>query len=125
MARSFLSVALLAALVIASDAACADIATPEAVPAPVEGDHIGAITFRIGDIFDTTKPGENKALYRLANRLHIDTREEALRAQLLFAEGDLYSQRVVDETARALRRLRYIREPSIRVVGRHDGLVDL
>jgi outer membrane protein assembly factor BamA len=91
----------------------------------VDGDRIGSITFRVSDIFDTSKPGENKAVYRLANRLHVDTREDALRAQLLFAEGDAYSQRVVDETERALRRLRYIREPRVRVLGRHDGVVDL
>lgn len=127
MARLPLHRRLLASLLLASGLASADIAAPDlgAAPMPLEGDHIGTIYFRVGDIFDTTKPGENKALYRLANRLHIDTREDALRAQLLFAEGDLYSQRVVDETARALRRLRYIREPRIRVVDRHDGVVDL
>ncbi|HKW84399.1 MAG TPA: BamA/TamA family outer membrane protein, partial [Burkholderiaceae bacterium] len=118
---------LLAGLLLASGLASADIAAPDpgAAPMAFPGDHIGTIYFKVGDIFDTTKPGENKALYRLANRLHIDTREEALRAQLLFAEGDVYSQRVVDETERALRRLRYIREPHVRVVDRHDGLVDL
>jgi len=107
--------------------AAADVTAPDAAPppVPVEGDRIGHIYFKISDIFDTTKPGENKALYRLANRLHIDTKEDALRYQLLFAEGDLYSQRVVDETERALRRLRYIREPHIRVLSRHDGVVDL
>jgi len=127
MARSPLPALLVLSLALASSAVSADIAAPETGPAAVavDGDRIGTITFRIGDIFDTTKPGENKALYRLANRLHIDTREQALRAQLLFGEGDLYSQRVVDETERALRRLRYIREPRIRVIGRHDGLVDL
>lgn len=127
MARSFRPAALLISLVIASTAVCADVAAPEPAPAPVPaaGDRIGTIYFRVSDIFDTSKPGENKAVYRLANRLHIDTREDALRSQLLFAEGDAYSQRVVDETERALRRLRYIREPRIRVVDRHDGVVDL
>jgi outer membrane protein assembly factor BamA len=107
------------ALLAATGAAWADDA------APVEGERIGTITVRVRDIFDTSKPGENKALYRLANRLHVDTREDALRAQLLFAEGDAYSPRVTEETERALRRLRFIREPRVRVVGRHDGVVDL
>jgi outer membrane protein assembly factor BamA len=119
MPRSSLRTLLLVTLALVSGAALADEA------APVEGERIGAIYVRVRDIFDTTKPGENKALYRLANRLHVDTREDALRAQLLFAEGDPYSQRVVEETERALRRLRYIREPRVRVVGRHDGVVDL
>ena len=132
MPRSSLWLRFVATFALASGVAAAgvaetDIAAPDAAPAPVPepGDRIGTIYFKISDIFDTSKPGENKALYRLANRLHIDTKEDALRSQLLFAEGDLYSQRVVDETARALRRLRYIREPRIRVVSRHDGLVDL
>jgi len=38
---------------------------------------IGAIHFRILNVFDLSKPEENKALYRLANRLHIRTRESA------------------------------------------------
>src|SRR3954463_8422258 len=119
MRRQRSTFALLASLLLASAAVSADDT------APVEGERIGAILVRVGDIFDTNKPGENKALYRLANRLHVDTREEALRAQLLFSAGDPYSRRVMDETERALRRLRYIREPHIRVLGRHDGVVDL
>jgi outer membrane protein assembly factor BamA len=93
--------------------------------APIEGARIGTISVTVHDIFDTSKPGENKALYRLANRLHVDTRESALRAQLLFSEGDPYSKRVVEETERALRRLRYVREPHIRVISQHEGVVDL
>jgi outer membrane protein assembly factor BamA len=116
---------LLASLAFASGAAFSDSPPPDPEPGPVAGERIGTITLRVRDIFDTSQPGENKALYRLANRLHIDTRESALRAQLLFATGDPYSPRVVEETERALRRLRYIREPHIRVVSRHDGLVDL
>ncbi len=48
-----------------------------------------------------------------------------LRAQLLFAEGDRYSQRLLEETERNLRGLRFLREPSIRVTAVHDGLVDI
>ena len=68
MARLPLHRRLLATLLLASGLASADIAAPDlgAAPMPLEGDHIGTIYFRVGDIFDTTKPGENKALYRLA-----------------------------------------------------------
>jgi outer membrane protein assembly factor BamA len=118
MARS------LTTLLVATWLATTALAVADDAGAP-EGERIGTIFVRVRDIFDTSKPGENKALYRLANRLHVDTREDALRAQLLFAEGDPYSKRIVEETERALRRLRYIREPRVRVVGRHDGVVDL
>jgi outer membrane protein assembly factor BamA len=100
-----------------TDAAIADV--------PATGETIGSITVHVRDIFDTSLPGENKALYRLANRLHVDTRENALRAQLLFHEGDAFTPRVLEETERVLRKLRYVREPRVRVTGRHDGLVDI
>lgn len=76
-------------------------------------------------IFDESKPGERKKLFRLANDLHADTREVTIRAQLLFAQGDVYSERVLRETERNLRRLRFLREPQIRVIKRVKGFVDL
>jgi hypothetical protein len=41
----------------------------------------------------------------LANDVHILTREEVIRRELLFKEGDPYDQRLVDESARHLRKL--------------------
>jgi len=76
-------------------------------------------------IFDESKPGERKRMFRLANDLHADTREVTIRAQLLFAQGDIYSERVLRETERNLRRLRFLREPQIRVIQRDIGFVDL
>lgn len=116
-------------------AAAGSAAEPAAAPATMswpgdaqleaEGARIGSVTIRIRPIFDPEKPGERKAFYRLADRWHIDTRDSAIEAQLLFQPGDPYSRRVLDETERNLRDLRFIREPMIRVVGYHDGLVDL
>jgi hypothetical protein len=117
--RSFLAIG---SLVVASLLPGAPPAQAEPV---AEAETIGTITVHVRDIFDTSKPGEDKALYRLANRLHMDTHEEALRAQLLFAEGDVYRPRVLQETERALRKLRYIREPVVRAVSHHDGVVDI
>ncbi len=90
-----------------------------------QGVRIGNVTIRILKIFDPEKPGERKALFRLADKWHIDTRESTVEAQLLFQPGDPYSRRVLDETERNLRTLRFILEPEIRVVAYHDGLVDL
>lgn len=90
-----------------------------------QGLRIGTVTVRVRDIFDTSDPREDAALFRLANALHVSTHEETLRAQLLFATGDRYSRRRVQETARRLRTLRYVHEPEIRVTRVHDGLVDL
>jgi len=90
-----------------------------------QGTRIGSVTIRVLPIFDPEKPGEKKALFQLADKWHIDTRESSIRAQLLFQPGDPYSRRVLDETERNLRTLRFILEPEIHVVAYHDGLVDL
>lgn len=81
---------------------------------------IGEIYFNIADIFNELDPRENKALYRLANRLHIKTKESAVRAQLLFRSGDPYSARVLAETERTLRRLDYLHDAFIRPIA-YDG----
>lgn len=74
---------------------------------------IGDIEIRVGDVFDTANPRENKAPYRLANFLHIDTRDGAIRAQLLFKSGQVYSRHVLDETARNLRSRHYLNDASV------------
>ena len=59
---------------------------PEALEAA--GAIIGEIEFDRQNVFDLNNPEENNALYRLANRWHIVTRESIIRNQLLFQTGD-------------------------------------
>src|SRR5258706_6451404 len=95
-------------------AAGADAAlVPDAAALEAAGAHIGTITVRSTDIFDLSDPAENRALYRLANRWHIRTREGVLRAQLLFAAGDRDSHRLLADTETNLRGLRFLRGPSV------------
>jgi len=117
---------------IASAARADDVAESRPLPAcRDEGEledgetRIGTVTVRDLPIFDPGAPGEGKALYRLADRLHVDTRDSVIAAQLLFRQGDPFACRSLEETERNLRQLRFIREPEIRIVGHHDGLVDL
>lgn len=86
---------------------------------------IGTISITNNDIFDMDKPDENRALYRLANRLHVRTRPDVIRQQLLFTVGDPYSRQAIDESERILRSNRYIQEVSLRPVPRDDGTVDV
>ena len=116
---------LLGALLVVGAVAQADVAVPADAELESAGARIGSIRIVSLDIFDLDDPRENKPVYRLANRLHVETRESTLRAQLLFKEGDLYSRRIVDETTRNMRHLRFLREPEVRVVRYHDGLVDI
>ncbi len=89
------------------------------------GYRIGTIQIRNLPIFEAGADGDLPALYGLANDLHIDTRDSVIESQLLFANGEQVSERRIEETERNLRDLRYIREPEVRAIGCHDGLVDL
>lgn len=96
-------------------------------PAEVEasGAVIGKITITNQNIFDLSNPLENKWLYRLANRLHIVTRRDTIKTQLLFVEGDAYSVRLGEESERILRLNSYLRDATIKPVRIEDGVVDV
>jgi hypothetical protein len=78
---------------------------------------IRAIEFAIGDVFERENGG---ALRRAANRLHSDTRESTLRARLLFAPGEVYRRRVLEESERSLRGLRFLYDAQVEPV-RYDA----
>ncbi|HKQ12839.1 MAG TPA: BamA/TamA family outer membrane protein [Steroidobacteraceae bacterium] len=106
-----------------------DTARPPEVPddATLEasGATIGHIQFNALQLFDIGGLDQDTALFRLANRLHIRTREATIADQLLFREGQPYDPSTIAETARILRSTRYLRDASIRPVAYHDGVVDL
>jgi hypothetical protein len=113
--------------------ACPSTAAPEeaasSVPAAAELERLGAVIGEVfihnENIFDLEDPLENKELYRLANKLHVRTKPNVIRQQLLFKSGDRYSQRLLDESARILRSARYLYDASIRPVAFKDGRVDI
>ena len=86
---------------------------------------IGEIHVDSEDIFDLTDPREDKPLYSLANWLHIRTRPDVIRRQLLFASGERVSARLIDETERNLRGNDYFYDVAIRPLDVHDGVVDI
>ena len=110
---------------IAAGAASAGAELPDDAALEAAGARIGTITIRSEEIFDLSDPRENKKLYRVANRWHINTRAGVVRSQLLFASGEPYRHRLLEETERNLRRLSFLREPRIRPVAWHEGLVDI
>ena len=89
------------------------------------GARIGTITIDSRPLFDTTGPDENTALFRLANRLHIQTRDATIEQQLLFHPGDPYVGRQLAETGRILRDTRYLRDAWVTPTRFHDGVVDI
>ena len=76
-------------------------------------------------IFDESNEDENNWLYRWANRIHVQTREDHLREQLLFTSGDVYEARKVEESARILRDLGHLYDANIRLTSVCDDTVDL
>lgn len=98
---------------------------PSATELEARGAIIGDIFFDKKNVFDTTQPGENKSLFRLANRLHIITRDSVIRQQLLFRSGDKFSRRLVVETERLLRANSYLFDVKIIPIRFENGVVDL
>ncbi len=123
------AVSLLLAAGIAAAPVRAASANPAAIPddtaLEAAGARIGLITIHNAEIFDLDDPRENRRLYRVANRWHINTRAGVIRAQLLFRSGEPYLHRLLEESERKLRQLNFLREPRIRPSAYHDGVVDI
>ncbi len=90
-----------------------------------EGVVIGEIVLVRENVFDLSNPKENNRLYRIANKLHIVTKERVIEQQLLIEPGQAFSQRLVEETARILRRNTYFYDAWVTPLRREDGVVDL
>ncbi|WP_026853821.1 hypothetical protein [Geothrix fermentans] len=71
---------------------------------------IAAVDLRIGDVFDLANPHENHWIGRLANTLHLQTREQVVRRELLFAPGDVVNVRLIRESERNLRTFRFLKD---------------
>jgi hypothetical protein len=90
-----------------------------------EGAVIGDIYLAKFDVFDTSLPGENKSLFRLANRLHIETRDAVLLDQIVVKSGDKYKRRLLDESERILRSNQYLYDAKIVPIHYENGVVDI
>lgn len=123
--RAVAWVMLAACCAAAAQAPPAPGALPSFAELEAAGAVIGRIYVRSDDIFDLDDPRENKWLYRLANRLHIQTRPEVIERQLLFKTGEPVSARLIEETERLLRSNRYLYDVHIRPVAYSDGVVDV
>lgn len=89
------------------------------------GTRIGRVAISNGEIFDIENPEEDKSFYRFLNKVHLNTRPDVIRQQLLFEPGDNLSTRSIEESERILRSNRYIQDAHIVPVRADNGLVDL
>ena len=87
----------------------------------LDGKTIRSIKLTVRDIFDDPNLG---SFYRTANSLKISTKEQVVKRELLFGEGDSYDQFKVEESIRNLRTLGYL--SNVEVIPKLDGdFVDL
>lgn len=86
-------------------------ATPRKTPPPA---HIGyvirSITIDAQNVFNPLNPEEAGVVGMVGNSVHITTREQVVRWELLFKEGDPYSQEIISESERNLRKRSYLSE---------------
>jgi hypothetical protein len=112
----FLALAMLAA----PPARAQQPSPPETSPPKVRQVHV--VT---ENIFDLDKPGEDRPLFRLADRFHFVTRPEVIERQVLLKSGDDYSAEKAAESERILRQDSYLYDAKVRPVPVGDGEVDL
>ncbi|HEY4562444.1 MAG TPA: POTRA domain-containing protein [Thermoanaerobaculia bacterium] len=89
------------------------------------GSVIGEVRVTAKDIFDAGDPGEDRKLFRFANRLHRTTRQGVIESQLLFKPGDVFNPELIAESARILRTHDYLYDVDIHPVLRDDGEVEV
>ena len=98
---------------------------PDDASLEASGAIVGAVRFRRLNVFDPTIAAEDTSLFRVANRIHVVTRESTIATQLLFHAGDRYEARLLRESERILRSNEYLRDAQIRPVAHQDGVVDI
>ena len=113
---------LAAAVVVLTAARPSFSETPDTTA--TEGLPIRRVEIVVHNLYDPLPPGRLRPLYRLANALHLKTRDGTVRNQLLFQPGDRWSEARGRESARALRSLGII-EPSPFIVTRVGDSVDV
>ena len=77
-------------------------------------------------IFNTEDAAEDRPLFRLANRWHVNTRERTIRTLLLFGDGDVVDVSRLAESERALRAKRFLYDARVianRVCGNDVDIV--
>ena len=106
-----------------------EISRPPDVPSDAEleqaGAVVGEIILDVQDIFATDTNEEDTVLFRLANKLHIQTRPASISQQILFKTGEPYVGQKLDESERLLRTRRYLLDARVYPVAYHDGRVDI
>ena len=87
------------------------LGTPDSV---LSGLPITEVRIDAREIFDPTRPGEGHFLLGWANALHVRTRSNVIRRELLFRTGDAYDPARLAESERNLRSLGIFQDVALR-----------
>ncbi len=90
---------------------------------PFAGQIVRDVRIQAGEVFDSSRPGEDHAVFRWANALHVRTRGHVIQRELLLAVGDPYDPALVAESERNLRALGIFQDVSIVPEAVPDGVV--
>ncbi|KZN35171.1 hypothetical protein N475_03480 [Pseudoalteromonas luteoviolacea DSM 6061] len=74
----------------------------------IDNAKITSITLHQLNVFDTSLPEEDNALFRFANRAHVTTKPEVIKSILLFKENSKYDPKLLKESERLLRKQSYL-----------------
>jgi hypothetical protein len=85
---------------------------------------VGKITVRTLDVYSSDE-ADKGWLYRIADRLHVETRRTVVEKFLLFRSGEEYRPELLAQTERNLRALRFLKSASVVPGPPHDGVVDV
>jgi hypothetical protein len=75
-------------------------------------------------VFDLSSEKQDARLtwaFRAANRLHVRTREQVIRRELLFREGDCYDPALLEDSERILRAVSFIADADVFAIRQGDG----
>ncbi len=87
--------------------------------------YIRRIEIRRLNVFDRDLQEKNRWYYRLANRLHMKTRESVILRELTLAEGCPFNDFDLQESLRNLRRLAFIGEAEAEIMNVGNDSLDL
>ena len=76
---------------------------------------IGQIKLQVNNVFDLEKPDESQLIHKITNKMHIKTKKQVIQRQLLFKEGDVFRQSLLDESERLIRANAYIKDAEVNV----------
>ena len=86
---------------------------------------IRSINIEVNPIFDKDNPEHDVWLYHLANRLHIKTKKDVIKDDLLFKEGDVLDQDLLNTTERLLNTRRYLTKSTVTIPNPCEDEVDV